>query len=115
MQSYSSDWAAGGKALLQELNIPDSERIVLLYETQPNTALLYFDRRGYTIPDFWGWKAGQIRSFMDRKGARIAVMSREKYQAVRLSDPAAFDAAFTLLAAKGRQVVLRKKQPSDTP
>lgn len=43
-------WAYDGNKLMDELNIPKNERIVVLNADAPNISLVHLDRKGYNIP-----------------------------------------------------------------
>jgi hypothetical protein len=106
---YSFRWLEGGSKLMDELHIPANEHVVVADEAPPNLSLIYFDRKGYTMPREWNTDAFGLNWFMNDKGVRIAAINARRYKEIYAKDSLLLDSLFVTLANKDGKVVLQKK------
>lgn len=105
---YGMSWMVNGIGLLDELHIPKSEKIFVPNQPQPNLALVYFDRKGFTLEKdgMHGW---DIVAFMEGQNLRTLVIEDEYIKKLQAEDSNALH-RFTLVGYKAPVMVYQLKE-----
>jgi hypothetical protein len=104
----AASWAEYGSVLLQQLDIPATENILVLNDEAPNLALVYFDRRGFVLaPGNWA-NMGEVRAHMDGMRVRTGVCERQFCLNQQLNDTT-FNKFFVLVATQNNIAVFRTR------
>lgn len=93
-------WAENGEQLLDSIKINKEEHLFIFDEEDPNLALLYFDRKGYTMNRIW-WQGNPAvaDSFMKAKNLNIMILRTSKQEVLKNEHKDIFK-HFRLLAVK---------------
>ena len=102
-------WFVGGDKVLDELKIPADEKLVVLYEDAPNTALIYFNRRGYHVSPHIMRDGNWLRAFVQKLKVRTVVFDTT-WQPNIITGDEAFKRYFEEVGVRGRVTVWRLKQ-----
>ncbi|WP_276132938.1 ArnT family glycosyltransferase [Polluticoccus soli] len=99
-------WAENGAWILQEANVPKNEKVVVLNEDAPNIALLYLDRRGWTIPSKQRENMAELKAIMRKLDATVVVCEEGLGRSIMENDTAVAS-LFKTLALKDRVAVFQ--------
>lgn len=103
----SAPWLEGGRNVLAQLGVPDTARIVALGEPAPNLSLVYFDRKGYNLPqDRFRNNLNLARDFMHTKQISYAVLREDAWRSIPPGDSNAV-CHFKALYVGNNKAVLR--------
>lgn len=109
--NQSVTWMKKGRLLLQQLKIPTNEKIMVADEDPPNLSLVYFDRRGYTMPNsWWQCRVPVIEEVMMEKKTPLLIMKAATLDSINQKDPNAFK-DYQLVGLKDEVAVLRLMNP----
>lgn len=101
-------WAENGAWILQEANVPKSEKVLVLNEDAPNIALLYLDRRGWNTTAKQWKDMAQVKAIMQQLGTRTVVCEEGLGRAIVENDTT-LAPLFNTLAMKDRVAVFQLK------
>jgi len=107
---YTHRWMRGGAGYLRQAGVPAQARVLVLGDWGPNTALVYFDRRGETwlayIPEL---TVAKLEERMSADSLQYVIMQREAYMQLIPQGPA-LQEAFTPVLEQP-MTVLRRRHP----
>jgi hypothetical protein len=109
LSPYEPLWFVGGEKVLEELHVPADERIVMIYEDAPNTGLIYFNRRGYSMPPKRMRDGNWLRAFVKKTKAYTVVFDTAWQPNIMMGDEA-FKRYFEEVGVRGRISVWQLKE-----
>ncbi|MVN76386.1 hypothetical protein GO988_08620 [Hymenobacter sp. HMF4947] len=109
-RGYTHRWMRGGAATLKQAGVPQQARLLVLGDWAPNTALVYFDRRGITwlayLPEL---TVAELERHMSADSLQYVVMPGESYAQLAPQKDALLE-AFTPVLVQS-VAVLRRRHP----
>ncbi len=111
---YTHRWMRGGAAVLAQAGVPAQARVLILGDWAPNTALMFFDRRGVTwLPYMPELRVASIEERMSADSLQYVIMQRAAYAQMPAPQQAALAEAFAPVALQA-VTVWRRRHPERT-
>jgi len=105
---WSGSWQEGGAALLKNLGVPDTARIIIAEDDPPNRGLVHFDRKGVHLSEAVYGRGLEVAYRLAReRGIRYVIFKRERYEAALHDKDSSYANRFELLTPDGDKMVLR--------
>lgn len=97
-KTIASNWMKNGAEKLDKLNISRNTPILVLDEESPNTALVYFDRKGVQMGrGWWPGDMNKVTKCMNENNIRIMVCDARKMPEIKATYAHQFPEMFTEL------------------
>lgn len=111
---YTHRWMRGGAAVLARAGVPAQARVLILGDWAPNTALVFFDRRGVTwLPYMPELTVANLEKRMSADSLQYVIMQREAYAQLAAPQQAALAEAFAPVVRQA-VTVWRRRHPKRT-
>lgn len=108
-ENYSSIWLRDGASVADSVGIPRNERILIAGDSPPNLGLVYFDRKGYTLPpESFKEHIGYATQFMNKINVRYLIIRDTTFTKAILKERDALTPYEVLRVTRGKAILKLK-------